>query len=123
MALFKACTEPYQLELLGLGWEWGAGAPPFLASGVALGVPPPAPRALKESESVVSQSCLTRDPMDYSPPSFSVHGILQARILEWVAISFSRDRPNPGMKPGSPALQADALLSGPPGKPRTLRGQ
>ena len=36
-------------------------------------------------------SCLTLcDPVDCSPPGFSVHGILQARILEWVAISFSR---------------------------------
>ena len=40
---------------------------------------------------LVAQSCLTLcDPMDYSPPGFSVHGILQARILEWVAIPFSR---------------------------------
>ena len=40
---------------------------------------------------LVAQSCLTLcDPMDYSLPSFSVHGILQARILEWVAIPFSR---------------------------------
>ena len=37
------------------------------------------------------QSCLTLcDPMDCSPPESSVHGISQARILEWVAISFSR---------------------------------
>ena len=37
------------------------------------------------------QSCLTLcNPMDCSPPGFSVHGILQARILEWVAIPFSR---------------------------------
>ena len=37
------------------------------------------------------KSCPTLcDPMDCSPPGFSVHGILQARILEWVAISFSR---------------------------------
>ena len=36
------------------------------------------------------QWCLTLcDPMDYSPPVSSVHGILQARILEWVAISYS----------------------------------
>ena len=42
-------------------------------------------------ESEVPQSCLTLcDPMDCSPPGSSVHGILQARILEWVAISFSR---------------------------------
>ena len=38
---------------------------------------------------LVAQSCPTLcDPMDYSPPGSSVHGILQARILEWVAISF-----------------------------------
>ena len=40
----------------------------------------------------VTKSCLTVcDPMDYSPPNSSVHGISQARILEWVAISFSND--------------------------------
>ena len=40
---------------------------------------------------LVTQSCLTLcDPMDSSPPGFSVHGILQARLLEWVTISFSR---------------------------------
>ena len=39
---------------------------------------------------LVVQSCLTLcDPMDCSPPGSSVHGILQARILEWVAMSFS----------------------------------
>ena len=39
---------------------------------------------------LVAQSCPTLcDPTDYSPPGFSVHGILQARILEWVDISFS----------------------------------
>ena len=43
-----------------------------------------------KSESEVAQSCPTlRDPMDCSLPGFSVHGILQARTLEWVAISFS----------------------------------
>ena len=56
-----------------------------------------------ESESEVTQSCLTLcDPVDCSPPGSSVHGILQARILEWVAISF---------EPRSPILQADALTS------------
>ena len=57
------------------------------------------------------------DPLDSSPPGSSVHGILHARILEWVAISFSRDLPDPGIEPRSPALQADALTSEPPGKP------
>ena len=47
--------------------------------------------------------------MDYSPPSSSIHGILRARILEWVAISFSRDLPDPGNEPRSPTLQADAF--------------
>ena len=40
----------------------------------------------------VTQSCLTLcDPMDCGPPGFSVHGVLHTRIVEWVAISFSRD--------------------------------
>ena len=48
----------------------------------------------------VAQSCLTLcNPMDYSPPGSSVLGILQARILEWVAIPFSRDETQ-GWKPG-----------------------
>ena len=59
------------------------------------------------------QLCLTLcKPMDHSPPGSSVHGILQARILEWVAISSSGDLPHPGIKPASfaaPALQADSL--------------
>ena len=70
---------------------------------------------MKESE--VAQSCPTLcNPKDCSLPGSSVHGIFQARVLEWVAISFSRDLPNPGIKPGSPALQADVLLSEPPVK-------
>ena len=51
---------------------------------------------LSESESEIAQSCLTlRDPVDCSPPGSSVHRILQARILEWVAISFSRGSSRP----------------------------
>ena len=72
----------------------------------------------------VAQSCLTLcNPMDCSPPGSSVHGILQARIPEWVAMPSSRgssrpeDPPDPGMEPGSPALQADSLPSEPPGIP------
>ena len=55
--------------------------------------------------------------MDCSPPGSSVHGVSQAGIVEWVPISFSRGAPSPGMEPGSPALQVDALLAQPPGKP------
>ena len=44
-----------------------------------------------KSESEVTQSCETlSDPMDHSLPDSSVHGILQARVLEWVAIAFSQ---------------------------------
>ena len=62
---------------------------------------------------VCAQSCPTLcDPMHYIPPGSSIHGIFQARILEWVAISLSRGLPNPGIKavsPVSPALQMDFL--------------
>ena len=45
---------------------------------------------MHESESEVDQSCPTlRDPMDCSLSGFSVHGVLQARVLEWGAIAFS----------------------------------
>ena len=40
---------------------------------------------------------------------YTVHGILQARILEWVAIPSPADLPDPGIKLGSPALQEDSL--------------
>ena len=43
-----------------------------------------------KSENEVAQSCPTlRDPMDSSPPGFFIHGIFQARVLEWGAIAFS----------------------------------
>ena len=49
-----------------------------------------------ESESEVAQSCLTLcDPMDRSLSGSSVHGIFQARVLEWIAISFSRRSSHP----------------------------
>ena len=68
---------------------------------------------------LVAQSCLTLcDLMDCSPPSSSVFGILQASILERVAIPFSRDLPNPGIKPRSPALQADSVQSESPVNPK-----
>ena len=49
----------------------------------------------------------------------TVHGILQARILEWVAFPFSRGSFNPGIEPRSPTLQADFFLPAEPqGKPK-----
>ena len=45
---------------------------------------------------LVTQLCLTLcDPMDCSPPGSSVHGVLLERVLEWVAVLFPRDLPNP----------------------------
>ena len=53
----------------------------------------------KPAAAKLLQSCPTLcDPMDCSPPGFSVHGILQARTLEWVAISFSTDKPRQHIK-------------------------
>ena len=57
--------------------------------------------------------------MDCSPQGSSVHGLLQARILEWVAIPSPADLPNPGIEAESlapPALQAESLPSEPLGK-------
>ena len=86
----------------------------------------------------VAQLCLTLcDPVDCSPPGSSIHGILQARILEWVAISFSRgsapprdqtQRLNPPLlhwqvdslplsQPGSPVVEGGRVFSA-----RTLTG-
>ena len=69
---------------------------------------------------LIAQSCLTLcNPMDCSLPGSSVHGILQAKTLEWVAIPFLGDLPKSGIEARSPALLVDLLLSEPPGKPRT----
>ena len=66
---------------------------------------------------VCAPLCLTyRDPLACSLPGSSVHKILQARILEWIAFPTPDDLPDPGIEPGSPALQADSLPSEPPGK-------
>ena len=53
------------------------------------------------------------DLMDYT-----AHGILQARILEWIAFPFFRDLPSPGIEPRSPALQMGSLPAEPQGKPK-----
>ena len=64
----------------------------------------------------VAQSCPTLcDPTDYT-----VHGILQARILEWVAFSFSSRSSQPKIEPRSPALQVDSLPAEPQGKPNNV---
>ena len=68
---------------------------------------------MKVKSESVAQTCPTLcDPMDYT-----VHGIVQARILEWIAFPFSRESSQPGIEPMSPTLQADSLPAEPQGKP------
>ena len=71
-----------------------------------------------------TQSCPSLcSSIDCSPPGSSVHGIVQARILEWVAISYSRGTSGPWIKPESltsPALAVGSLPLVPPGKPYQL---
>ena len=66
---------------------------------------------MKKKGVKVIKSCPTLcDPMVYT-----VHGILQARILDWVALCSPGDLPNPGIEPRSPALQVDSLPAKPQG--------
>ena len=61
------------------------------------------------------------DPIDCSPPDFSVHRIFQAGVLDQVPFPSPGDLPDPGIEPVSPALEADALTSEPPGKLTRVR--
>ena len=70
-----------------------------------------------KSKVKMAQSCPTLcDPVDCSPQSSSVHGILQARILEWLAIPFSSRSSQPRNQTWISCMQADSLPSEPPGK-------
>ena len=60
------------------------------------------------------------DPLDCSPPGSAVQGILQARTLEWVAISSSRILPRSGIEPTSPAWAGGFFTTEPPGKPTDM---
>ena len=76
----------------------------------------PSVSLIKESE--VTQSCLTLcNPMDCCLPGSSIHGIFEARYWRALPIPSLRDLPNPGIEPGSPKLQAEALPSEPQGSP------
>ena len=125
----KLIPSPWNLSLRAMRQSRPLGSPCPTAlcrgilSSVSTGVPSdnwfpsvrqaPPFRPWKWSEVKVTQSCPTLyDPMDYT-----VHGILQARILEWVAFPFSRDLPNPGIEPRSPTLQGDSLPAEPQGSP------
>ena len=67
----------------------------------------------KKVKVLVAQSCLTLwDPMECSLPNSSVHGISLARILEWVAIAFSKGSFQTREEPTSPASQVDSSIDG-----------
>ena len=73
--------------------------------------------ASKGKESEVAQSCLTLcDPIDCSLPGSSVHGIFQAILLEWIAISFSRGSSQPRDQTRVSHIVDRRLPSEPPGK-------
>jgi len=61
--------------------------------------------------------------MDCSPPDSCVYGNFQARILEWVAFSFSRGLPDSGVTPTSPALPGRFFTTEPPEKPSNSAGE
>ena len=64
----------------------------------------------EKKENEVSQSCTTLcDPMVCSPPGSSIHGIFQARVLSGLPFLSPGYLPDPGIKPGSPTLWADAF--------------
>ena len=96
---------PSPRDLPNPGIEHTSSLSPELAGGFFTTEPP-------ESESEVAQSCLTLlDPVDCSPPGSSVHGILQARTLEWVAISFSRGIfPTQGSNPDLPHIAGRCFI-------------
>ena len=74
-------------------------------------------RKVRESESEVAQLCPTLcNTMDCSLSGSSVHGTFQARVLEWIAISFSRGSSRPRNWTQVSRMRADALPSEPPGK-------
>ena len=67
--------------------------------------------------SSVAQSCLTLcDPMNCSPPGFSVHGLSRQEYWSGLPFPSPGDLPDPGIEPGSPTLEADALTSEPKAK-------
>ena len=77
-----------------------------------------------ESDSEVVQSCLTLgDSVDCSPPGSSVRGISRQEYWSGLPFPSPGHLPHPGIEPRSPALQADALPSKPPGKPKKEKGE
>ena len=101
------------LHLLGQSWDWicsGASQSLWFFS-------------LWKSEGEVAQSCPTLcDHIGCSLPGSSIHGVFQARVLGWVAISFSRGSSKPRDQTPVSHIAADSLPCEPPGKPLVYGG-
>ena len=106
-------VNSYSLLELEVSVELSGKAEPVSLGPWALMAAPASPLSVSRC-SVVSSSLR---PPGLSSPGFSVHGILQARRPSGLPFPSPRDLPDPGMKLGSPAWQADSLSSEPPGKP------
>ena len=95
------------------GWEhenWSPAQYPLPTS-------QPNPNSTMDKDQKSVSPSVMWDSMDYSPPRSSVHGILQARILEWAPFLSPGDLRDPGIEPGFPALWGDSLPSETSGKP------
>ena len=118
----------HSLSFRGLGWltfflqGWNSVSHPLAILGQQVSVEQEerCGKIVRMTSSVHAKSfqlCLTLyNPSDCTPPGFSVHGVFQARILEWVAISFSRHLPDPGTKSASlmsPTLPGSSLSLAP----------
>ena len=72
---------------------------------------------------LAAKSCPTLcSPMDYNRPGSSLHGIFQVRILEWVAVSFTRDLSRPRVQTHISSLAGGSFTTEPPGKSRWGQG-
>ena len=105
-----SCPPPGDLHDPGI--EPSSPVAPALAGGIFSAEPPEKVKVL-----AVNLCPTLCDPMDCSPPGSSVHGILQAKTLDGLPFPSPGDLSDPGIKPRSPALQADSLLFEPQGKP------
>ena len=106
------CPPPEDLSDPGM--EPASPASPALQEDSLPTEPPGKPNICSEVK-CESENCSVVS--DLWPHGYTVHGILQARILEWVAFPFSRESSQPRIEHRSPALQVDSLLAEPQGKP------
>ena len=92
--------------------------------GGCIGVPSRPPLCFSQNVTLLFIVSDTRScPTLCNPVDYTVHGILQARILKWVAFPSPEDLPDPGIESRSPAPQADSLPAELPGKPSDIEAE